>query len=312
MALCNWCTNELDGTQEIVFCGKCNGRYHSACTQFEEKEWKNLSPNKKKAWRCGDCVEKKKRVAGEWSKEVGGENPVLKKFETMLSKEMKTMKKLMEDNFKEYEKSLNFQSGKLDEISVTVKDVQRSLIKMEERQDKLEKQNEELRTRVKHLETLVQENQQERNNCKLEITGAPANVDPESFVKEIFKKVNVDQITDRKPYKVEKYMKNPEEPKCLVVKFDSDEIRDSILEVIRRTKPTLKSNEITHHPGESKMIFMNEYLTPYYKKLFFQAKQLKKDKNYDYLWVRKGHVLLKKNNGAKVMRLSCLDDLKLI
>ncbi|XP_008486535.1 uncharacterized protein LOC103523252 [Diaphorina citri] len=153
---------------------------------------------------------------------------------------------------------------------------------------------------------------QEGNKNKLEITGVPQNVDYVAYTEKIFEKIKVNQVVKKEEYHVEKItVKKPNSPpqvKSLVVTLKNNQIRDSVLETLKRDKPRMSTADfINQQPALP--IFINEYLSPYLKKLFYEAKKIKGDKNYEYLWVKNGQILLKKTAGGKVMRLTSMEDL---
>lgn len=58
----------------------------------------------------------------------------------------------------------------------------------------------------------------------------------------------------------------------------------------------------------SNRLFINEHLTSYTKKLLKNAKDTAKTKFFKYVWVREGCVYIRKDDTARVIRISSLDD----
>lgn len=123
----------------------------------------------------------------------------------------------------------------------------------------------------------------------------------------------IDHIVNSSEYNIEKMYK-PREPGCgpvvksLVVAFQAKSKRDLVLETLKKEKVTLNTRNISAQ-NPPLQVFVNEYLTPYMKRLFYEAKKIKGDKNYKYLWVKNGQILLKKTTECRPMRLISLDDL---
>ncbi|KAL1448489.1 hypothetical protein WDU94_002723 [Cyamophila willieti] len=164
--------------------------------------------------------------------------------------------------------------------------------------------------KVESMEIKMEEMEQRGNANKLEIIGVPPKYDCVSYTEEIFKAFRVDHLANPADYTVEKVIKqgNKEEPKSLVVSLPDKSSRDKILEKIKSTKPVVNTHDICNM-GNPVPVYINEMLSPYLKKLFFEAKKIKNDKKYSYLWIKNGQILLKKAEDSKVMRLQSMADL---
>jgi len=97
-------------------------------------------------------------------------------------------------------------------------------------------------------------------------------------------------------------------PPGIIVKFvrrlDKEEMR----------KRRIKANPSTRHmdlPVDCP-IYINESLSPARRKLFAMARVSKQEKNYKYLWVRRGKIFLRKEDGAVVKTVVCQADLGLL
>ncbi|KAI5746757.1 hypothetical protein M8J77_007193 [Diaphorina citri] len=301
MSVCNSCGGDLPLDGGHVVCGVCGGGLHYGCSTVSEASWRSMSNPSKAKWKCGDCRGRSNyllqrtgsgnSLSGNLT-DGGGTQESRKKDDTITLSKMEALLDLKFKLFKEdVEKSLNYTSGTVDDLSKSFKNFEQKIITMQKNQDKLEAQNQELRKRVKTLEVLVQDMAQAGNQCKVEISSVPTNVEDSDFTEKLFEKTSVQNLVKKGDYLVEKVQKykpdkTPMETKNLVVTFQN------------RNPP--------------QPIFVNEYLTPYLKKVFFEAKKIKQDKNYEFLWVKHGQILLKKQQGAKIIRLSCLEDLSKI
>ncbi|KAI5697945.1 hypothetical protein M8J77_026496 [Diaphorina citri] len=121
-----------------------------------------------------------------------------------------------------------------------MKNLQQSVIIMDNKHKKLEAQNIELKTKVDILETKLQEMNQEMNMNKIEITGIPPNVDAIAYAEKVFEKIKVNGIVKKEDYVVEKTIKqgNKDQPKQLVVQFESKYKKDKIMEKVKEERPT--------------------------------------------------------------------------
>jgi len=56
-------------------------------------------------------------------------------------------------------------------------------------------------------------------------------------------------------------------------------------------------------------IFIGEELSQYHKEILWKAKQIAKDKNYQYVWYKQGKVMLRKQQHDKIIYIKHLDDM---
>jgi len=59
-------------------------------------------------------------------------------------------------------------------------------------------------------------------------------------------------------------------------------------------------------------IFINHALTKYTQALFMQAKKLKFEKNYKFIWLNEDKILMRKTDGSEVLAVRCFEDLSRI
>lgn len=310
---CITCTEDLPGDGDYLLCSYCKGGLHWICGGLKESSWRSMSNPTKANWKCPVCRAPKRQ--GNLTQESGDEQLTMANIRKTLDKMFGELRGSMETRFTEIENSLEFNGKMLEDLQKSFKETQQKIIVMEKTQDKLEKQNQELQKKIKNLECFVQDTVQEGNKCKIEISGIPQYIDYKSFTAQVFEKIKVNNFVKQDEYTIEKTIikKKDNEPqvKSLVLTLKNEETRDKVLETIRINKPTLKSEEFSsQHP--STVIYINEYLSPYMKKLLYEVKALKKDKNFSYVWVRNGKIFVKVTEGANPIRLRSLDDLSKI
>lgn len=303
------CGDHLPVDGGYATCGTCKGLYHYTCGKTQEQSWISLSTKNKKLWKCPDCK-------GPNCPSTPTLQTQKKQTEVTLASIETLMEKMFCKKLKDLEDGVTFVGNTVEEIKSDLKTMQKKMIEMENRQEKLEKQNEELRKKVKDMEVFIQDIAQEKNAQKLEISGIPQDVDSNVFTEKIFQAAKVDHITNSSEYNVEKLFQ-PRQPGCgpvvksLLVTFQSKSKRDLILETLKKAKISLNTRNISVQDPPLQ-VFVNEHLTPYKRRLFYEAKKIKGDKNYQYLWVKNGQILLKKTSESRTMRLTSLDDLSKI
>lgn len=106
----------------------------------------------------------------------------------------------------------------------------------------------------------------------------------------------VTRITDRR---------NQAPPK-LLVKFLDTRIRDVLLE----KRKDINYNSIQDLATDS--IFIGEDISPYHKEILWKAKQIAKEKKYQYVWIKKGQIMLRRAQNEKIVYIKHLDDLNKI
>lgn len=92
-------------------------------------------------------------------------------------------------------------------------------------------------------------------------------------------------------------------PPKLLVTFSEKRQRDSLLE----KKKDINYEEIKNLT--TSQIYIGEELSPYHKEILWKAKQIAKEKNYQFVWFKHGKVMLRKEQQAKIKYIRHIDDL---
>lgn len=93
----------------------------------------------------------------------------------------------------------------------------------------------------------------------------------------------------------------------IVLRFLSYNCKLQILNKQLEIKPTIRSN--IFFPDSNNNIYINECLTLNNKKIYYEAKLLKKEKKYKYLWIRNNSVMLRYSDGDNIIYLNSLSDI---
>lgn len=94
------------------------------------------------------------------------------------------------------------------------------------------------------------------------------------------------------------------------IKAGKDKIRPIIVRFTDQATRDLWLSKRTALRGDK--IFINENLTRYQKKLFWQCRSLANLKNYKFVWTRNGKVFARKVEGASVIKVDTENDLEKI
>lgn len=334
---CKACLEDLPVEGTHVICSKCGGGLHYTCSSVSEASWHSMGQAKKNAWKCADC-RTRKPLANQMLTRSGSNSSLasssgdvgegnrrdetfqLSGLEVLLNKKFKEFEKVIdkkigkiEGRLQEIERGLEFVGNSVDDLKKSCKEIEKKVITVEKKQETMEAQNQELRKKVKDLEIAMQEMAQDLNQSKVEITGVPQNVNHSVFMEKVLEKINVVPAIGKTEYSIEKVEQRkvgtdpPRMKSLMTVDFKNKATRNRVIDTIKKNKVHMNTSLV----GETspQPIFINEALTPYMKKVFYETKKIKNDKGYQYLWIKDGHILLKKNEGSKVMRITCLANL---
>lgn len=167
-----------------------------------------------------------------------------------------------------------------------------------------------LHNKVKSLESRLEDMEQyTRSNC-VEIFGIPEEKNEDVY--EVVKKVcnSLDMNISREQIDVCHRLGKPRgspRPAGVIVKFLRREDKQKLI-----SKRKVKRNLSTQHLGYQQPavpVYVNESLSPERRKLYSAARDAKKSKNYAYLWTQNGRILMRKEQGSVVIRITTMDDL---
>ena len=225
-------------------------------------------------------------------------NPVLKTLEDLKSK------------IDKIEQSLNFLSGKYDELISNSSNVNNIIRDLNE-ENKIIKES--LHKSVNDIELLKQEvnnmEQYMRRDC-LEIRGIPVltGEDTSQLVKKVGEIIEV-QVQDQDISISHRLTDSrPDRDPALIVKFARRNVRDKFYKVRKNLRgKSLRDIGITRFAGRK--IFIVESLTQHNRKLFNECLQKKKDLNYRFIWTTHGKILLRKDEDSPVITITKRNDI---
>ncbi|XP_046686224.1 uncharacterized protein LOC124371900 [Homalodisca vitripennis] len=166
-------------------------------------------------------------------------------------------------------------------------------------------ENVQLKKKVAALENRVEEMEQySRSNC-VEIHGIPEEKTENvvSVVKEVGKALDM-PITDSMIdacHRLGRRSGPNNQPAAIIVKFVRRLDKEELMK-----KRTVKKNFSTRHINMTtdSQIYINESLSPARRRLFVMAREAKKTKNFKYLWVRNGKILMRRDDGQPVIHVN--------
>lgn len=317
---CAKCDDNLQ-PEDALECALCKDSAHYSCVGMSDRNYLKMSKDRKETWKCLTCKEKKDVTFTipvndkDVSKKKDADKDVSKEKDA--GKDKDTQKEIRElfngftkeikGELKELTNSVNFTSGQVDDLLMEFRDLKKNFKDLQAKQEELMKENLTLKKTVKDLKSQVLEIEQKSLDHNLEINGIPDNVADNTIIPALCEAINVPvpKVTE---YTVKRSAtRTTGKPKTIMVQFESKYTRNTILKESKKVKP--KVSNLTKNSSDTHPVYVNEQLSPQNKLLFYNAGKIKKDKNYLFLWVSEGHILLKKTADARIVRIRDLEDM---
>lgn len=158
---------------------------------------------------------------------------------------------------------------------------------------------------IKKMELRLDEIEYTSNLNYLEIAGIPQKNGEQ--LEEIIKKVASAAGVQIKHADISKVTRTTDRrlnaPPKILVKFT--EIKQK--EILLSKKREMDLNLLKDLTNEK--VYIGEVISPYKKELLWKAKQLAKEKNYEFVWIKNGKIMVRKGHDQKILYVNHLDDL---
>lgn len=304
MSVCSVCDTAVT-TRSKVTCSECKNSCHPNCVNMTKAEIDCII-HEKQIWRCPPCSKiRRQSMKAVTDAEEG--NPTISQVIFMLDEASKDRKRMESD----FNKAFEFADRKTDEQKLLIANQTEELKKCMKIIEDLKNENNNLVKKVKDLELRLDDVEQYSRSNNIEILGVPEEKNEDVF--ETVKKVctALDVHVERNNIDVCHRLKKPQDshwPATIIVRFVQRDLKNQVL-----SKRRVKRNFSTLHCGyqsTSAPIYINENLCFGRKKLYKAAREAKKDKNYTFLWVRNGNILMRESEESPVKRITCLEDLE--
>uniref|UniRef100_A0A8D9E7E7 PHD-type domain-containing protein n=1 Tax=Cacopsylla melanoneura TaxID=428564 RepID=A0A8D9E7E7_9HEMI len=320
MFSCKICHDSLPKEEgEYVLCSECDQGLHFDCS-ITKTTWKRYDNDKRENWKCNECrkiIQKKKNEyedednkdgdgAGELSGQGGSQAPVTA---GMMEKMFEKYTRGITDKLNEFEKSVVHNSKTMDDFLTTFNEMKKQLAQMKTNQDKIERENANLKKTVKDMKSKMMESDQKILNKNLEVSGIPDSInEPQVIMSVLCKKANV-TLPNANNYEVERARTGAQDkPKAVILKFESKMVRDAVLKGCKAGRPSV-ADFTGNTQDNGKAVYVNEQLSPENKKLFYEANLIRKEKKYEFLWFADDKILLKKTKESRAIRIYSKEDI---
>lgn len=303
MASCKVCLALIKGKQFKVQCRDCAQDYHGKCVNIGQADVDFLV-EQGTGWRCDPC-NKKRRASMRLEYTEGGLT-----LETIMAT-LKEMREEQKSSTAEFNKSYDLLYSTIEENTKTLKDGMGKIEGYIKEIDRLNAENTELKTEVRDLKIRIDDMENySRRNC-MEIQGIPEEEEEkvEDIVKSVGKalSVKIDSGMIDACHRIGKKTPGRDQPRGIIVKF----VRRTDKEKLMNARRQKKRDFSTRHLGMNTdtPVYLNDSLSPARRKLLAQARIKRRNLGYKYIWMRNGNIMLRKEEGSRVVEVRTLADL---
>lgn len=328
------CGTVLDETIDWPTCGLCKKMFHhETCCTVKVISWKTMGPDRRQQWRCSNECRKKRSdsvddgdVAVDVDKSSINERLVkiekkldadlasVRQAQDALSGEVRQMmtsfNKLMEEN-----KLLAEENGKLhqrfDKMEEELNRTKQELSTLKKDHDHTKQELASLRRdqdltkhEVVSLRNDHEESGQYSRKRNVIIEGLPLvqNEDTTKLALQVISGIGISlKKTDIEAcHRLPVNKSNPQEKPIIVKMFDRKAAEACVFHG-RKARPTLASLKLVANSTDP--VYFKEHLTPFTKKLLFQARQMVHDQLVQFAWQRSGIVYVRHTKDTSRIRV---------
>lgn len=308
MADCAKCLKPVTRTGKSaskIDCAECKLPFHGKCVDFTPEDIKYYQDNDL-LWRCESCSKQRRKSMALES--APGSKVTYDDVFSLVSELKKDMRSI-ETNLG---KSINSTFEELKETKALVGKQTTDISALLELVNKLTTENIELKSKVSILESRMEDIEQYSRRDTIEIHGIPAEKGEQvlEVVKSVGKALDIN-IEDSMVSACHRLRgrDGTGRPPGIIVKMTRRLDAEAILQR-RRVKRNLSTHNIGLTASPAAAIYINESLCPGRRRLLNAARDKKREKNYTYLWIRGGRILMRKADGEPVKVVTTLADVE--
>ena len=311
MSTCSKGCNKRIKANNKIICKICNKEFHFNCAGILEKDISSYNSGEI-IWICEIC--KKKMEPGNI---LPAENSsdICTTAQPTISDVYNIVKQILSEqhninkSLEKHDEEISELKHRSDQVEEDIEQNKRKLNEISNIVADLQKENDYLKSKLNDVD------QQNRINC-LEITGVPEPGRGENI------QVTVQLVCSALGVKLDTSMINScyrlrsgniRNTSKIIVSFTKKCYKDEILKC-RKIKTDFTTNNLDNSlkqlVPDSNIIYINEFLTAYNKKLYLKAKEFKNKNNMKYLWVKNGNIFMRKSDNSKIIIISNEYDLK--
>lgn len=285
---CSKCSVEFAKDSDYVTCRKCKNEFHFQCAGMSKTTWKAKTVKQKQDWDCENCKIGRARVNSlEEDESVDPTYLALKEFiEKMFDKQEKIITQRVDRIM-----------AVITEFEQKFKDIFDNMGKLEDDMCAMQREMDDMRM------TLECERQYNRSKNVI-ITSIPQTEkeDVGEIIVKLLKKMDID--IKKEAFTAHRLPgKNNQAP--IILQCSTRGTRDSIVHKARKVKPRLS---MLGQVAEDKAIYFNDHLTPYFANLMVEAKRVKNDLGFKYVWLNGNRIMMRKDHTSKAIKIEKFSD----
>ncbi|XP_044757467.1 uncharacterized protein LOC123315704 [Coccinella septempunctata] len=296
-------------------CSSCNKSYHAnnVCSDVNKQQLSLIDTLPGTLWFCRGCRDstespprlpntRSRTGAQPVSRDAGYSAEDVDHSSTPPNTDLLSLR----DEIRDMKRSVDFCSDKISDFEGVVSRFN-NLLKLTQ---ELKAENADLKLEISSLNHRLNSMEQHTKSNNIEIQDVPEKTGENlfqiidkigNFIGQPIKKENVDFIT-RVNTKI------ASKPKHIVVRFTTKLLRDEFL-----AKAKIKRNQCENRSlmldGISNRFFINEHLTIANKILLRKVRDVSKERNFKFVWVRDGAILARKDERSKIIQISSESDI---
>lgn len=310
------CGQKVDRIGAKIQCVGCNEYYHLQCVNLHQSDSVYMQKNSI-PFRCPSCVQDRR-------KSLRSPPPYLQKEKQVHEESQVPVDDVQlpsSNNLSPQSANVNICDPPIITLEVLYNEITSLKVMTanafsEIRQ--LQVENKALHSKVNNLQNSLNFYQQKALQKCVDVIGVP-NVDNTNALDSAVKLMSEGLGESINPHDIKScYVKtittksnsastSAESLRVLRIKFSSLDLKQKILNKKKKTKLTTGLFGQQH---ATKQIFINESLTNYNRAVYNRAKKIKIEKQFSYLWISKGVILMKKKEGDKTLKICSFVDLE--
>jgi hypothetical protein len=309
---CSTCNNPLPTNGEMVTCSQCNRNYHyDDCSGLSANTWLAKSSAEKNKWRCKKCrttiatrskSEREEKSSPDIPSELKqGFAAIKESLEKMFTQHYNAMR----DQLKQFENTIQENSKKMTELSEVFVGLKNDVLAIVEENKRIKESQMSLNAEIQDLRVQVQIMDQYSRNRNVEVHGIPTskNENLDNLLQQLFKKVDLEM--NKNDYIAHRMSPRRNGSQPIIIQFNNRNTRNQLMKKGKTAK--LNFRDVQPDSPDSP-IYLNENLNTYFKNLFFEVKQLNKQKGYAFIWFNNSKLFVKKSQGSKAVWIKSISD----
>jgi hypothetical protein len=278
MPMCSSCTTNIIKAPSVN-CNDCKQFWHAKCQKLN-KEDADYIKESGTIWRCDKCTAER-RASLQMENKITEENTNLSEIKSIILEFKDSFQNFKDESYSNFN-TLNNKINMIDQILT---------------------ENNLLKSQINQLENKIEIMERRLIANDVVIDGIPENKleNCAELVQQIGKelKINIDKTLINDCHRIGP-IRNGEHPRRILVTFMSQQEKVQILKA-RQINRNFSTKYINIQPD--KPIYIRENLTSKGNKMFKEARDLRKQLNYQFVWTKNGIVFLRKNETDKIIRI---------